>query len=356
MDLILSAAFVRFDAWFLIVNLFLLVAASVSYVVERLFWLFRVVSPVSQAVRAASTASSENAAQVPDVAAPKAAESSAIAEAPAPVPNKKSKKSASETQDAPTQTPADSASAEGSQTVVESGPEPASEPVPTSGAETVEKDDAGIPASSGPTPSDRAQAGEIARLVKTKIARGEFTEAKAKIIEGLTYDKFDKELNCLLASLYERDRDFKKAELVYKDLIIVHDGDSEIYMKLGFALSMQGKYEIAYEIYRKLHAVTGGNDESVDMLANLAYQLERFPDALAYSKEYVKRHPRNIEMLNIVASCQINLGERRDALETLEKLRIIDPYNARVREFSQKLAIELELEGNFGNNSDSKSA
>lgn len=143
---------------------------------------------------------------------------------------------------------------------------------------------------------------------------------------------------------------------MYKDLIIVHDGDSEIYMKLGFALSMQGKYEIAYEIYRKLHAVTGGNDESVDMLANLAYQLERFPDALAYSKEYVKRHPRNIEMLNIVASCQINLGERRDALETLEKLRIIDPYNARVREFSQKLAIELELEGNFGNNSDSKSA
>ena len=203
---------------------------------------------------------------------------------------------------------------------------------------------------SGPSTEDRQQASEIAKLAKTKIARGEFTEAKGKIIEGLAFDKFDKELNCLLASLYERDKDFKKAELVYKDLIVVHDTDPEIYMKLGFALSMQAKYEIAFEIYRKLHAITDGADEAIEMLANLAYQLERYEEARNSAKEYLRNHPRNVEMLNLLAFSQANLGERREALETLDKLRVIDPYNAKIREFAEKIALELELEGNFGNN------
>lgn len=209
------------------------------------------------------------------------------------------------------------------------------------------------PEPSGPSTEDRQQAGEIAKLAKTKIARGEFTEAKGKIIEGLAFDKFDKELNCLLASLYERDKDFKKAELVYKDLIVVHDTDPEIYMKLGFALSMQAKYEIAFEIYRKLHSITDGADEAVEMLANLAYQLERYEEARNSAKEYLRNHPRNVEMLNLLAFSQANLGERREALETLDKLRVIDPYNAKIREFAEKIALELELEGNFGNSAPS---
>ena len=80
---------------------------------------------------------------------------------------------------------------------------------------------------------------ELVKHVRTKMARGEFTEARSKIIEGLAIDKWHKDLNCLLASLYERDKDYRKAEFVYKDLILVHDMDSEIYMKLGFALSIQ---------------------------------------------------------------------------------------------------------------------
>lgn len=283
MDILLSAAFARFDAWFLIANLAFLLAAAVSYVVEKLFWLFRVVSPIRP-------------------------------------------------QASPSETP---------ETASESGERSAETPAPA--IEAVEAENA------EPTADDRQQASEIAKLAKTKIARAEFTEAKGKIIEGLAFDKFDKELNCLLASLYERDKDFKKAELVYKDLIVVHDTDPEIYMKLGFALSMQGKYEIAFEIYRKLHAITDGSDEAVEMLANLAYQLERFEESRNSAKEYLRKHPRNVEMLNLLASSQANLGERKEALETLEKLRVIDPYNARIREFAEKIALELELEGNFGN-------
>lgn len=309
MDFLLSGALARFDAWFLIANLAFLMTAAVSYVVEKLFWLFRVVSPIKPNYAAQPQPSQ----QVETKAAPIAQKEEAAA----------------------------SKSAEKDVAPQEEAPE---------GADESETEDESESFSSGPSTEDRQQAGEIAKLAKTKIARGEFTEAKGKIIEGLAFDKFDKELNCLLASLYERDKDFKKAELVYKDLIVVHDTDPEIYMKLGFALSMQAKYEIAFEIYRKLHAITDGADEAIEMLANLAYQLERYEEARNSAKEYLRNHPRNVEMLNLLAFSQANLGERREALETLDKLRVIDPYNAKIREFAEKLALELELEGNFGNN------
>lgn len=247
MDFLLSAAFARFDAWFLLANLAFLFLAISSYVAEKLFWLFRVVSPIRSA-----HAGHE-----------------------------------------------DSASAEGGGHSESESSDPVSATASATAPEEAK--------SSEPSADDRQQANEIAKLAKTKIARGEFTEAKGKIIEGLAFDKFDKELNCLLASLYERDKDFKKAELVYKDLIVVHDTDPEIYMKLGFALSMQAKYEIAFEIYKKLHAITDGSDEATEMLANLAYQLERFEDARNSAKEYLRKHPRNVEMLNLLASSQANL-------------------------------------------------
>lgn len=313
MDFLLSGAFARFDAWFLIANLAFLLAATVSYVVEKLFWLFRVVSPIKPNYAAQPAAQSQPSQQVETKAAPIAQKEEAAA-------SKSVEKDVAPQEEAP------------------------------EGADESETEDESESFSSGPSTEDRQQAGEIAKLAKTKIARGEFTEAKGKIIEGLAFDKFDKELNCLLASLYERDKDFKKAELVYKDLIVVHDTDPEIYMKLGFALSMQAKYEIAFEIYRKLHAITDGADEAIEMLANLAYQLERYEEARNSAKEYLRNHPRNVEMLNLLAFSQANLGERREALETLDKLRVIDPYNAKIREFAEKLALELELEGNFGNN------
>ena len=64
------------------------------------------------------------------------------------------------------------------------------------------------------TSEEKQTIGELATTARLHIARGEFHDARARIIEGLSIDKFHKELNILLASLYEIDRDYKKAELV----------------------------------------------------------------------------------------------------------------------------------------------
>ncbi|MBP8016505.1 hypothetical protein KAZ01_00710, partial [Candidatus Gracilibacteria bacterium] len=188
---------------------------------------------------------------------------------------------------------------------------------------------------------------EIIKIAKTKIVRGDFTDAKAKIIEGLSIDKFHKELNCLLASMYEKDKDYKKAEFIYKDLIIINDLDTEIYLKLGFVLSVQGKYEVAYEIYKKLYSIDENNIEAIEMLANIAHHLGLYEDSKKYAKLFLKNNPRNLDILYLQSINYINLNEKKEALEFLAKVKVIEPYNLKVNELISKLELELELADHF---------
>lgn len=188
---------------------------------------------------------------------------------------------------------------------------------------------------------------EIVKNVKTRIARGEFGEARSRIVEGLSIDKFNKDLNCLLASLYEKEHDYKKAELIYKDLILLNDTDPELYLKLGFALSIQGKYEIAYEIYKRLHSLEKENFETIEMLANIGHQLSHHEESNEYARLFLKKHPHSVDMLYLTAINYINLEDRKKALEHLKKIRTIDPYNGKIQELIKKVELEAELEKNF---------
>ncbi|EKD29407.1 MAG: hypothetical protein ACD_78C00422G0010 [uncultured bacterium (gcode 4)] len=188
---------------------------------------------------------------------------------------------------------------------------------------------------------------EIIKNVKTRIARGEFWEARSRIVEGLSIEKFNKELNCLLASLYEKEHDYKKAELIYKDLILLNDTDPELYLKLGFALSIQGKYEIAYEIYKRLHFLEKENFETIEMLANIGHQLSHHDESNEYARLFLKKHPHSVDMLYLTAVNYINLEDRKKALEYLKKIRTIDPYNGKIQELIKKVELEAEMENNF---------
>jgi tetratricopeptide (TPR) repeat protein len=83
------------------------------------------------------------------------------------------------------------------------------------------------------------------------------------------------------------------------------------------------------------------------MLANIAHELVRHESAVLYSRMFLKTYPRNADMLTILSVSLIELGQKSDALEALEKLKNIDPYNPRVREMKDKLELELELAATF---------
>lgn len=197
------------------------------------------------------------------------------------------------------------------------------------------------------TTQEKADITEALRAARSCIDRGQYDDARLKIIEGLSLDKKQKELNCLLAHIYEKENDFKKAELIYKEMIICYPEDKELYMKLGLTLSLLGKYEIAFEIYRKCLSLDDNNLEAAEMLANLGYQLGYYEDALFYSQKFLKFFPKNFDILYVSALSLIQLKQRFEALEALKKLRQLEPYNKNISDLIAKMEMEMELQKNF---------
>ena len=52
-------------------------------------------------------------------------------------------------------------------------------------------------------------------------------------------------------------------------------------------------------------------------------------------------------MLTVLSVSLIERGQKEDALESLVKLKNLDPYNPRVREMKEKIELEVELSKKF---------
>lgn len=186
---------------------------------------------------------------------------------------------------------------------------------------------------------------EILRRVKISVSRQDFDIAKNTIIEWLTIDKFNIELNIELASIYMIEKDYIKAEYIYKDLLLVHEWDFDILKKLGYVLSMQEKYDLAIEIYKRRNDIKNDDMEVINMLAHLYYFKNLFVESLNFVKIYIKQNPRDVDNLVLLAMCYKNIWKLQDASNTFKRANEIDPYNKEIKEELQKIENQI-LENN----------
>lgn len=157
------------------------------------------------------------------------------------------------------------------------------------------------------SPEKKEKLVEITSNVHTLIARGHIDDARALIISGLAIDKHHRELNLLMASLYERDHSFEKAGFILKELATENPLDIEVLTHLATDLAMQRKYEVAYEIYKKILSLGGETEEILYTLTHLASELALTPDVYTYAKSYLKQYPRNPEILWLYTQSLISL-------------------------------------------------
>lgn len=188
----------------------------------------------------------------------------------------------------------------------------------------------------------------ITNEVKTLIARGQSQDARALIIEWLSLDKNHRELNLILGSIYESERQAQKAEYIYKDLALAYPEDGEILERLANILIIEKRYDLALEIYKKIISLSGETEWSLYIMTHLAHELGHHEELYAYARRYQKNWPNNPDILTLLAQAEIALGERQSAIQTLIKLKNLTPYNNEIMETIAKLTMEEELAGNFG--------
>lgn len=179
---------------------------------------------------------------------------------------------------------------------------------------------------------------ELLKKIKLNISKSEYDLAKNLIIEWLSIDKFNKDLNIELSSIYILEKDYIKAEYIYKDLLLVHNDDFDILKKLAYVLTMQEKYDLAIEMYKKANDIRSDDLEIINMLAHLYYHKELFIDCITYLKIFLRDNPRDADNLILLASTYRNIWKINDSINTYLRVLEIQPYNEEVK----KEVVELE--------------
>ncbi len=185
--------------------------------------------------------------------------------------------------------------------------------------------------------AEKTKISEIVRRVKTNSLKWYFDTAKWLIIEWLSIDKFNRDLNLELASIYQREKKYENAEIIYSDLLDVYAGDYEIMKRLAYIYALEWKLEQSQSMYEKVHRKNTWDEEVINMLAEITYDLKNYKIALKYINQYIKFKPRDIDKYNMKAVCFENLRDFRDALDMHKKILELQPYNTHSRDKVREL-------------------
>lgn len=80
----------------------------------------------------------------------------------------------------------------------------------------------------------------------------------------------------------------------------------------------------------------------------MAHELGNTEEVFEYAKKYLKSYPNNKDILALMAEAEIALGKRKEAIQTLIKLKNLSPYDAdAISEMIAKLVAEEEMAENF---------
>lgn len=189
---------------------------------------------------------------------------------------------------------------------------------------------------------------EIVKHAQSRLAQGMIAEARAKVIEGLALKKTHYALTALLGQTYEAESNYRKAEIIYKDLVESSDReDKDVLKRLANAIAMQQKFDVALVVYERLRRIDPNDLSIVLTIAHLQFELKNYEEAREAAKFVLRGHPRNTDMLMIVAESSIALSDKVSALEAYEKLINLNPYDGEVAAIIARLRLEIELSNNF---------
>jgi Tfp pilus assembly protein PilF len=141
---------------------------------------------------------------------------------------------------------------------------------------------------------DKISLQNIFKNVQGKLVVREYEEARSQIIEGLMIDRQNQDLNILLAQLYEKENDYEKAEILFRDLILHHDPKkADLYIYLGNNLISQNKQSLAYDVFKKGLEKEPKNPQLLETMAELGYELHEYEESLIYARRLVETQPKH---------------------------------------------------------------
>lgn len=188
------------------------------------------------------------------------------------------------------------------------------------------------------TSDEMRQVSELLKRVRINSSKWYYDTARSLIVEWLAIDRFNIDLNLELANIYVKEKNYPNAEYVYKDLLEFAKWDLELYKNLAYTYFMQWKLEDAKDTYEKVHKKNSADENVINMLAEISYDLKDWKNSIKYINQYLKFKPRDIDKMTMKAISFEQLRSFKEAVEVHKKVLEFQPYNTfsrdKVRELS----------------------
>lgn len=191
------------------------------------------------------------------------------------------------------------------------------------------------------TAAEKKELSEILKRVKMNSSKWYFDVAKNLIVQGLSLDKYNKDLNIELASIYEKEKNYLNAEYIYKDLLEVLKVDFEVMKKLWFIYALQNKFKESLDIYEQIHKKKMGDDLVIDYMAEISFSMKNYKKALKYSNLFLTWKPRSVDKLFIKAKCLIEIWKKTDSMPVYKRILELQPYNTKAKDCLFEIENEL---------------
>lgn len=164
----------------------------------------------------------------------------------------------------------------------------------------------------------------------THLSRNEFDEALPLLLAVIAAEPDHLEAHHKLGLSYLKQGDFPQAELYFSKLVNLKQ-DPVYFSNLGAALYQQQRLVEAAEAYENAIALDDKRGERLQSLGQVYYELGEDDKALHYFERASRRKPKDMDLKLILADYYERLVRLDEAIETLEGILELDPYNEDVK-------------------------
>lgn len=172
---------------------------------------------------------------------------------------------------------------------------------------------------------------ELMKKVDHDLTAGQDEEATKTLIQVTSLDENHRKGNELLARLYLKAGQHKKAELIYKKLIDLFPFDPEYYSQLGQCFLQRHQFKVATKYFEKALSLDKNNSLRYLHLGHVFQTRKEYPLALEYYTKAHRLDVRNIQLMFLIIEMCLQNSDPITAREYLHRILDYEPYNQQAK-------------------------
>lgn len=171
------------------------------------------------------------------------------------------------------------------------------------------------------------EAKSLFRKAEVYLGRGDMENAEKYLLQALSIDEGNKDVNKKLAMLYLKQEKYPKAELIYLKLIESGTKDAAVYSNLGLTLYQEGRHDVAIKAYQKAIELDPKRAARYANIGQIYYEVKDIHNAIVYFEQALEMEKKNPDYMFILAKLYEEKNVKEKAKYFYHRILDQDPYN-----------------------------